>query len=297
MKKLMLQSVAVAAVAFSLTITSCGNGTDTDTPVDTNDVDTGMVTTVIKDDIRVPSPGDIFEFMKLLGPETGDGNLLNPTDNEKKYTSTKSKAINLGVYSADLLYASTFDVKDKVLSYFGTSMRMGTALNVATGLSEKDKERISKNAGNADSLIAVGNDLYLSTFSNLESNQRGPELSLMLAGGWIEAMYLSCNMVKDFEKDKSVANMIAQQDVSLNNVIEYMTQHESNEDVASVLQQMKDLKVLFDAVSTTAGEAPKQVDGKRMKVGGGPQKNISKEQFDAIRKKIEEIRKGFVELT
>ena len=296
MNKLMFQSVAFAALAFSLTVTSCGdNGTDT--PVDTTpDVDTtGGFTTVTEDVVRVPSPSDIFEFMKTLGPTKGDGNLLNPTANEKKYTSKKAQAVNLGVYSADLLYASTFEVTDKVGGYFGICMRMGTTLQVATGLTEKDQERINKANGNADSLVAVGNDLYLATFSNLEANERGPELSLMLAGGWIESMYLSCAMVKDFEKDKDAANKIAEQDLSLHNLIEFMSKYESNEDVASVLQQVKELDDLFDAVGTTAKDAPKQDDKKRMVIGGGEQKNITKDQFDAIQKKIAEIRKGFVE--
>ena len=296
MNKLMFQSVAFAALAFSLTVTSCGdNGTDT--PVDTTpDVDTtGGFTTVTEDVVRVPSPSDIFEFMKTLGPTKGDGNLLNPTANEKKYTSKKAQAVNLGVYSADLLYASTFEVTDKVGGYFGICMRMGTTLQVATGLTEKDQERINKANGNADSLVAVGNDLYLATFSNLEANERGPELSLMLAGGWIESMYLSCAMVKDFEKDKDAANKIAEQDLSLHNLIEFMSKYESNEDVASVLQQVKELDDLFDAVGTTAKDAPKQDDKKRMVIGGGEQKNITKDQFDAIQKKIGEIRKGFVE--
>lgn len=297
MKKLMFQSVAFAALAFSLTATSCGeSGTDTptDSVVDTTG-DTGFESVTTEDVVRVPSPSDIFEFMKTLGPKTGDGNLLNPIDNEKKYTSKKGQSLNLGIYSADLLYASTFDVKDKVLGYFGTCMRMGTTLQVATGLTDKDKERISKNAGNADSLVAVGNDLYLATFSNLEANERGPELSLMLAGGWIESMYLSCAMVKDFEKDKAAANKIAEQDLSLHNLIEFMAKYENNEDVASVLQQVKELDVLFDAVGTSAKEQPTQEEGKRMKIGGGEKKDITKEQFDAIQKKIGEIRKSFVE--
>lgn len=299
MKKLLFPGVAVVAVAFSMTASSCGPESDTDTAVDTTQVDTAstMTTVVTEDMIGVPSPSDIFEFMKTLGPKNGDGNLLNPIENEKKYASKKAQALNLGVYSADLLYASTFNVQDKVLGYFGTCMRMGTTLQVATGLTDKDKERISKNAGNADSLVAVGNDLYLSTFYNLEENGRGTELSLMLAGGWIESVYLSCNMVKNFEKDKEIANKVAEQNLSLDNCIEFMTKNESNEDVASVLVQLKELKVLFDAVGSTAKEAPKQEDGKRMKIGGGSKKDITKEQFEAIKKKVEEIRKGFIETT
>lgn len=295
MKKLTFQSVAVAAFAFSILGSSCGNDTDNTGNTDSTAGDTVATEMVMTEDmIGVPSPSDMFEFMKTLGPKTGDGNLLNPIDNEKKYGTKKSQALNLGIYSADLLYASTFDVKDKVLGYFGTCMRLGTTLQVATGLNDKDKERISRNAGNADSLIMVGNDLYLSTFNNLNENGRGTELSLMLAGGWVESVYLSCAMVKDFEKDKEMANKIADQKHSLDNCIEFMTKNESNEDVASVLVQMKELKALFDAIGSTKVEAPKQ-EGKRMKIGGGEKKEITKDQFEAIRKKVEEVRKSFVE--
>lgn len=297
MKKLLFPVAVLTAMTFVLTTSSCGPDTDETTNVtDSNTNDSADVQTVVTEDmIGVPSPGDIFMFMKTLGPETGDGNLLNSVDNEKKYSSKKAQSLNLGIYSADLLYASTFDVKDKVLGYFGTCMRMGTTLQVATGLTDKDKDRISKNAGNADSLIAVGNDLYLATFYNLEQNGRGTELSLMLAGGWVEAMYLSCNMVKDFDKDKEIANKVAEQSASLDNCIEFMAKNESNEDVASVLVQLRELKKLFDAVSSTAQAAPKQEDGKRMKIGGGSKKDITKDQFNAIQAKINEIRKGFVE--
>lgn len=295
MKKLTFQNVAVAAFTFSILGSSCGNDTDNTGNTDSTAGDTVATEMVMTEDmIGVPSPSDMFEFMKTLGPKTGDGNLLNPIDNEKKYGTKKSQALNLGIYSADLLYASTFDVKDKVLGYFGTCMRLGTTLQVATGLNDKDKERISRNAGNADSLIMVGNDLYLSTFNNLNENGRGTELSLMLAGGWVESVYLSCAMVKDFEKDKEMANKIADQKHSLDNCIEFMTKNESNEDVASVLVQMKELKALFDAIGSTKVEAPKQ-EGKRMKIGGGEKKEITKDQFEAIRKKVEEVRKSFVE--
>lgn len=295
MKKLTFQSVAVAAIALSILGTSCGGDPENNGNADSGATDTVATEMVVTEDmIGVPSPSDMFEFMKTLGPKSGDGNLLNPIDNEKKYGTKKSQALNLGIYSADLLYASTFDVKDKVLGYFGTCMRMGTTLQVSTGLTDKDKDRISRNTGNPDSLIMVGNDLYLSTFNNLNENGRGPELSLMLAGGWIESVYLSCAMVKDFEKDKELANKIADQKYSLDNCLEFMSKNDSNEDVASVLVQMKELKIMFDAIGSAKVEAPKQ-DGKRMKIGGGEKKEITKEQFEAIRKKVEEVRKSFVE--
>ncbi len=287
----------IPAFAFTLALNSCGNDDGTDgtdsTGSDTAAVnmDTASTTTF---DPGVPSPSEIFAFMKASGNTNADANLLNSPDNEKKYDSKKAQSLNLGIYSADLLYCSTFNVSNKVVSYFGACMRMGDKLKVATNLTDKDKARISKNAGNGDSLVSISNDLYLSTFENLENNQRGGDLSLMLAGGWVESLYLMSNMVKDFEKDKATAERISDQKLSLDNLVEFMEKHAETEDVKSVLAQMKELQTAMNEVSTSANtEAPKMKNGKRV-IGGGAKSTITKEQFEKIKNKITEIRTSFV---
>lgn len=288
----------IPAFAFTLALNSCGNDDGTDITDSTGDstavnVDTSGTTTF---DPGVPSPSEIFAFMKAAGSTNADASLLNSPDNEKKYDSKKAQSLNLGIYSADLLYCSTFNISNKVVSYFGACMRMGDKLKVATNLTDKDKERISKNAGNGDSLVSISNDLYLSSFENLENNQRGGDLSLMLAGGWIESLYLMSNMVKDFEKDKATAERISDQKLSLDNLVEFMEKHADNEDVKSVLAQMKDLQASMNAVGTTAktdADAPK-TKSKKLVIGGGNKSSITKEQFEKIKAKITEIRTSFV---
>lgn len=286
----------IPAFAFTLALNSCGNDDGTDVTDSTGDsatvkVDTSAGTTF---DPGVPSPSEIFAFMKAAGSTNADASLLNSPDNEKKYDSKKAQSLNLGIYSADLLYCSTFNVSNKVVAYFGACMRMGDKLKVATNLTDKDKERISKNAGNGDSLVSISNDLYLSSFENLENNQRGGDLSLMLAGGWIESLYLMSNMVKDFEKDKTTAMNISDQKLSLDNLVEFMEKHADSEDVKSVLAQMKELQSAMNEVGTAAKtEAPKSNSKKRV-IGGGNKSTITKEQFEKIKAKITEIRTSFV---
>ncbi|MDQ3111092.1 MAG: hypothetical protein M3R17_14460 [Bacteroidota bacterium] len=287
----------IPAFAFALALNSCGNDDGTN-GTDSTGSDTAAVNTDSSEattfDPGVPSPSEIFAFMKAAGSTKADGSLLNSPDNEKKYDSKKAQSLNLGIYSADLLYCSTFNVSNKVVAYFGACMRMGDKLKVATNLSEKDKERISKNAGNGDSLVAISNDLYLSSFENLENNQRGGDLSLMLAGGWVESLYLMSNMVKDFEKDKATAERVHDQRLSLDNLVEFMEKHADNDDVKSVLAQMKELQVVMNEASASANtDAPKMKNGKRV-IGGGSKSGITKEQFEKIKTKIGEIRNGFV---
>jgi hypothetical protein len=246
--------------------------------------------------VGVPSPSEMFAFMKAAGSDKADFNLLNPVDNSKKYESKKAQSLNLGIYSADLLYCATFGAgSDKVVPYFGVCAQMGDKLKVATNLTDKDKDRISANAGNGDSLVAISSDLYLTSFENLENGERGADLSLMLAGGWVESLYLMSTMVKDFEKDKATADRIADQKLSLDNLIEFMSKYESNADVKDVTGKLKELKTLFDATSTasTSSSDVKVKNGRRV-LGGGPKTTITKEQFEKIKAKITEIRTGFI---
>jgi hypothetical protein len=286
----------IPAFAFTLALNSCGNDDGTDVTDSTPDstalkVDTSAGTTF---DPGVPSPSEIFAFMKAAGSTNADASLLNSPDNEKKYDSKKAQSLNLGIYSADLLYCSTFNVSNKVVAYFGACMRMGDKLKVATNLTDKDKERISKNAGNGDSLVSISNDLYLSSFENLENNQRGGDLSLMLAGGWIESLYLMSNMVKDFEKDKTTAENIGDQKLSLDNLVEFMEKHADSEDVKSVLAQMKELQSAMNEIGTTAKTDAPKTKSKKLVIGGSSKSSITKEQFEKIKAKITEIRTSFV---
>jgi hypothetical protein len=297
MKKTFLPlTVGISVTALFCSLASCSNDTTGNNTVDSANTDSlANVDSVTEQNVQVPSPAEMFAFMKLANAGDVKSDQLNSPDNEKNYNSKKAQSLNLGIYSSDLLYCSTFNVSDKVLGYFGTVMRMGNKLQVATSLSDKDKERIGKNAGNADSLVAISNDLYLSSFQNLEENKRGTDLSLMLAGGWVESLFLMSNIVVDFDKDNKAAMRVAEQKYSLDNLVEYMTKYESNADVASVLAQMKELQALFAALKTnesTAGSMTMK-GGKRV-LGGGTKAAITKEQFEKIKTKIAEIRASFI---
>ncbi|TND05865.1 MAG: hypothetical protein FD123_3556 [Bacteroidetes bacterium] len=293
-----LAFLSAAAIAFVFVSCGDGSGTDGDTATTTKDsTDKTNDSVEVKQYAQVPSPGEMFTFMKMVGTQNAKPDVLNPTDNQKKYESKKAQGLNFGIYSADLLYCSTFGLGPQALKYFATVKQMGDKLQVATSISEKDQERIKNNIGNSDSLAAISNDLYYSSFANLEKNERGADLSLMLAGGWTESLFLMTGLVKDFDKDNQAVIRIAEQKYSLDNLIEYMTVHESNDDVSAVLKQMTELKALFDQIQDPAANngGMNSKSGKRV-LGGKPKLTVTKELFEQIRTKITEIRNSHIGL-
>jgi len=299
MKKTFFRPLAVSAVtalAFSLSLSSCSNegeSNDNDSlPQDT--AVTQDSTPTVQQYAQVPSPGEMFTFMKMVGAQNAKPEVLNPTANQTKYESKKDRAVNFGIYSADLLYCSTFKLP-QALKYFATVKTMGDKLQVTTSITPADEDRINKNIGNSDSLVAVSNEKYYAAFANLEANQRGTDLSLMLAGGWVESLYLMTTMVKDFEKDNKAVARIGEQKYSLDNLVEYMKKYESDEDVNTVLKQMNELKTLFDDIpaANDAGTMNSK-NGKRVLGGGGSKVTMTKEQFERIKAKLTEIRNDFI---
>lgn len=280
--------------ALALSLNSCSDdAADNNTDSVPDSANVAVDSTPKQLPAGVPSPSEMFAFLKTANAANADVNLLNSADNVEKYESKKAQSINLGIYSADLLYCSTFGGKGKVTPYFVTCAKMAAKLNVATNMNEADRDRISKNLDNADSLIAISSDLYLTSFDNLNNNERGADLSLMLAGGWVESIYLMGNMVKDFDKDNATVARIADQKGSLDNLIEFMNQYQSNADVKAVSDQLGGLKTLFDGIQSSSGSAMSMKNGKRV-LGGGSKVTITKEQFEAIKAKIAEIRTSFV---
>jgi len=51
--------------------------------------------------------------------------LLNPLSNLSNYTTSKSMALNLGIYTTDLSFASLFDQTQTAINYMQAAKKIG----------------------------------------------------------------------------------------------------------------------------------------------------------------------------
>src|SRR4030042_1460375 len=54
--------------------------------------------------------------------------ISNPVENTKKYFTNEAKAINMGVYGADLSYATLYNIQQSVLDYLSAIRSMSADL-------------------------------------------------------------------------------------------------------------------------------------------------------------------------
>lgn len=297
LKKFLAAGVIVAF--FSPFLTSCGNGEgdgdgdDTDTTMSDN---SGMTKGNNKANnifYAIPSPIELAQLIQKAGA-TYNKDLLNNPNDATKYMTNTSKALNLGVYGADLSYTSVFDdnTQESIL-YLAATRKLAEQLGVGNAFDEKTVDRIQENTGKKDSLFGIISDSYMTTDEMLKESQRENASSLVIAGGFIEALYLGTQLAKTSKNPADIVQRIAEQKGTLDNVVGLLSSYESDAGVAGVLTDVKALKDIYDQVKVetkTAAEAKTNPNTKVTTIGGKITYTMSQDLVDKLTVKALEIR-------
>lgn len=238
----------------------------------------------------IPSPIQLGQMLQRAGA-TYDKKVLNPSDNASKYANVDSKALNLGVYGADLSYSAVFNQPQEVMSYLTSSKKLAEELGITTSFSASVMERMEKNTGNRDSLLYIISELFLSSNEALKENDQSYISVLVLAGGFIEGMYVGTQVAKTVKDNKAIYARIGEFRGSLNNLI-MLVSTVNNSDVSDVLTDLRSIKAVYDESAVTEEKAVTAVDTtkKIMTIGGKSNYKLSNEQIEKITSLVAGIR-------
>lgn len=284
-------SIALAAVSCS------GSSEDNEvTNVEIADSTATEVDTLASEsdrdiDYSVPTPNELFEIIKLQGGEQ-QMNLVNPLENSENYIELKSKAINFGVYSADVAYLSCFGIGTDFLKYFSKIEELGEELGISGAFDADVMDRIEENEGDSDSLFMISNETYYDSYFYLEENDKGVELSLIMAGGYVESLYIICNLVETYNDNDPIVRKVGDQKLVLENLIDFISGYAEDGSVSEVIDDMLDLSLVFEEnmeFEETESAVSNHEDGTLMLSGGGSFK-MTEAAFEAIKAKANELR-------
>lgn len=249
--KLKYLVLATATVGF---VISCGQGsgdvsekTDDSAVIDVNNQNVTAENVFI----YIPSPIQTAELLKQAGAKY-DIELLNNPDNFSRYTTTAAMALNMGVYGSDLAFAGIFNQPDGITKYMESTRKMADGLHVMAAFSDDRKSRLENNINNRDSVLNIITDSYWDCDALLQDNEQAHASALMIAGGWIEGLYLACR-VAERTNSNEIRIRIVEQRSSLDKLI-MLLDKQDHEDVVPVATQLKELKDIFDKL-------PKDSDG------------------------------------
>ena len=205
----------------------------------------------------LPSPMEIASLIERTGIKYEEG-ILNPVENEENYNNNFKKGINLGVYGADLGLILVFEQTQDAITYFKTVKNLAEELGIAGAFEKSTIDRVEANLSDRDSLMVIAGEAFRDADMYLKENERGPISTIVLAGGWIEALFISCSFGTS-TLDPQVLNRIGEQKVSLQTLISMMQRVKlEGKDYEGLTESLNDLKASFDKVQIDYEEIPEE---------------------------------------
>ena len=200
---------------------------------------------------QIPSPLEISVLLKESGKKYNAG-YLNSPDNISKYNSNYKKALNLGIYGTNLGYTNIYEQNKDGVSYIGVIKKLADGLSIGQFFDIETIGRLATNSKNLDSLLLITTQNFNSINHYLQTQGRANLSVLLLTGGWLEAVHITCNVAASDPDNKELQEKIGEQKVILNNIISLLTFYkDTDQNMASLLTDMEELKKVFDKVNIT----------------------------------------------
>lgn len=239
----------------------------------------------------IPSPVEMSSLIKEKGYQF-DVKKLNPAENVSKYAGEVKQAVNLGVYGADLSYAAMFDQKQVTMEYFASAQNLAKQMGVDGALTNEIIERLDKNQESRDSLLKIVSEAYADLNGYLKENQRIEVSALVVAGGWLEALYLSSIYAADGNVD--MRQRIAEQKYALNNLVDYFEKFGEKENLKEMKADLFALRDIYNAAQENKGKTSTSKDASGVvTIGTTTTISIDDDTLKAIATKATELRNKY----
>jgi len=200
---------------------------------------------------QIPSPLEIAVLLKESGKKY-NASYLNSPDNRSKYNSNYKKALNLGVYGTDLGYTNIYEQNQDGVKYMESIKGLADGLNIGQFFDINTIGRLATNSKNLDSLLLITTQNFNTINHYLQTQSRANLSVLLLTGGWLEALHITCEVAKANPDNKQLQETIGEQKIILENIMLLLSFYkESDANMASLLTDMEELKKVFDKVNIT----------------------------------------------
>lgn len=243
MRKLVKKSVSVALVfGVVALLASCGSR-QTSEKVDQKEIEKEVKEVVYP----IPVAFELTEMINRIGAAYIIS-LTNPAENANKYLTEKKQALNLGIYSTDLSYASTYRQKSEAMRYMKASKALVEELNISGALHPTIIDDIEKSAEDKDKLVKIISETFVNTYDYLQKNNRGGVSTIIMTGSWIEGLYIATHVSEFTHNNKEMANIVLSQKKALDILIGLLEKDIDNADIKAVYDDLKPLKEVYDSI-------------------------------------------------
>ena len=246
--------IVTLCLSFIATLYSCSSEKKSSESDATEEVSVEDVNEFIEKEFKYPIPTS-FEVTQLLQDAGASflSDITNSPDNVDKYETQRAKALNLGIYGADLSYASTFDKQEETMKYLEVSKGLVDGLQLSNVFTQEMADQIEANIESKDTLITIISKTFYETYSQLNKNGQDKLALLVVSGSWIEGLYITAKLAVVSEYDKRLMDIVGNQKLSAQKLKELCETYQDDEDVKSILPLIRFMNLIYDGVIEGAG--------------------------------------------
>ncbi len=194
----------------------------------------------------IPSPIQMVSLIKKQD-DVYNASVMTDAGNVDKFTTTFKRAINMGVYGADLGYATIYEKNLQAVSYLNSVDKLSTELGIAGAFDADLVQRFIDNGNNQDSMLVIMSEGYRKGDQFLKDNEQHDVASLILTGGWIESMFFATTSFQK-TKDQEIANRIGEQKTALKTIVDLLNDFNGDGAYTDLITKLKDLQTDFDKI-------------------------------------------------
>ncbi|HMV09035.1 MAG TPA: hypothetical protein PK325_06910 [Cyclobacteriaceae bacterium] len=249
----------VVKTAFLLALlTACGSGKNTDEQAMLNSIDSAgnkgpHISEAVIDDLlqEIPSPLEISVLLKESGKKY-NVDYLNSADNIARYNNNFQKAMNLGIYGTDLGYTNIYEKNTDGIKYMTSIKGLADDLNIGQFFDLETISRLATNSKNLDSLLLITTQNFNNINHYFQTQNRSNLSVLLLTGGWLEAMHITCSVAASDPKNKELNEKIGEQKIILEKVLKLLSFYKDTDaHMASLLTDLQGLEEVYKKVNIT----------------------------------------------
>ncbi|PKP39270.1 MAG: hypothetical protein CVT98_02465 [Bacteroidetes bacterium HGW-Bacteroidetes-15] len=299
--------IIILILALTLAITSC-RFFDSDQKLSRDEFDIPdelleekpleIASEVIDDMIQnVSSPLETAALIKGMNVPFNRDYIAN-TGSEKNLNTSFQKAIGLGIYGADLGYINMYERTSLVINYITTIKSLADGIQVGQFFDFSTLSRIATNRENIDSLMLVSQQSFNRIDNYLRETNRSHLSVVIIAGVWIEGLYLSTRVAQD-SKNPRINETIGEQKMIMGHLMLLLNNYKRDPNIAQLIKDFEEIQDLYKEVKITYeyGEpTPVEKDGVLTFQQNDTQTIImSDEVLENIIKKVHSIRNKLLE--
>lgn len=218
--------------------------------------DTSVIVDLKKDQVKkevkefvYPLP-TAFEVTNMLN-KIGAAYILtlsNEIEAVDKYNTEKQRALNLGIYNADLSYASTYNQKQNALNYMKVSNKLIEQLGFGEAINAEKIKEIEAVEDNKEKMIELITNTFYDTYEYLNKTNRESIALLTVTGSWIEGLYIATHISEDTYNNPEMVKLVMEQKEPLNKLMSILEEVKENEDIAATMADLKNIHDIFNTL-------------------------------------------------